>query len=197
MLEISENRRINRISNALANGKKNHLSPKDVQILEQLEYANNCIENAMGFDKIPTKSSIANKIAEKFDTSQWNAYKILHNALVLFGKIEYPGVPKEKVFTLRRYEFLIQQLQVKINKEEIREGFKVEYHKLLEKYIHRQSMILGNYLHKEEGIDYQKWQRPQLVITNDPSILKATDQIMEKIQEADVEDIDFEDVKEK
>ncbi len=191
MLAIGSTRTIDRINHALANGTKQDLSPEDARLLEMYEFANKCVSKSK---KIPTKRKLVKKIVKQFEISIVEGYTVLNYSEILFGKLDYPDLPANKIFSVRRIDFLINIAEEKFQATGVKEVYKIEYLKIIDKLETKKSKILGDFIHTNTGIDYSKWVRPKVVFTTNPDILKANQKILDKIADMDIEDVEFDDI---
>lgn len=191
MLEISDKRNINRISAIVAAGRDSDLSEEDKRLLAQIETANGFINNS----KYVSKYTIVKAIQENIGCSKPIAYSIFNDAILLYGHLEYPGLPPNKVFALRKMYAYMEETKAKSENEDLKPAFRIEYAKLLLKIQNDINKIEGNYKAEIAGIDYSKWQRPKLIVTTDPEVLKLPQFLLSIAEDAQI-DIDADELDE-
>lgn len=191
MVPVSNKRTINTINEALVNGTRDQLSTSMLDILEKIEAAYEISEDP----KKQSKGKIAKEIAEQFDISLQQAYTVVNNMIDLYGLMEYPGLDPMKIFQIRRWENIYAQAMDKFMAQDVGEKFRVEYYKNASKALARIDMILGAYNQELQGVDYEKWKRPKLMITTDPRALIDIDNILTEIEgvTVDIEHLEVED----
>ena len=183
MLEISNKKSINKISALISAGRQNELSEEDKRLLADIETANKYINSS----KYVSKYSIVKAIQENLDCAKNTAYKIFNDAILLYGHLEYPGLPSNKVFALRKMYAYMEETKAKADNDDLKEAFRIEYAKLLLKIQNDINKIEGNYKAEIAGIDYSKWERPKLVVSTNANVLKLQDALLQQIEDVEIE----------